>query len=256
MLHATTGTETARAATSHDAVRPLDVVMQSSTGPGVDRGRQRSPDLDTRDLDGHIAGMRPVLEVMSRVSGEYRTLTSSDTVLVVGRGIGTASRFLAARFACSVVGVDPSPSRIEVARATTDRTLFGARTTYHVAAATGLPLDDWSVDEVWMLDVGLHIRDGRARLPEIARILRPGGLLVMHDRTPAVATHAPDLASSLPRLIGTVEHAGFRVLTWRDTTERAEASAEALDRVGGHAGLLVARAGHALAARSRATGRR
>jgi hypothetical protein len=79
-----------------------------------------------------------------------------------------------------------------------------------------------------MLDVSMHIRDKRSLFSEIARVLRPDGLMVMHEQTgplPSamrpVMREAPYIAPSLPQLIRYVEGAGFRMLTWRDTTDIA-----------------------------------
>jgi hypothetical protein len=76
-----------------------------------------------------------------------------------------------------------------------------------------------------MLDVGIHVRDKAAMFGELARVLRPGGLLVMHDQTGPlgaamrpVTRHAPFIAPTLPRLIRHVEDAGLRLVAWHDTT--------------------------------------
>jgi SAM-dependent methyltransferase len=99
------------------------------------------------------------------------------------------------------------------------------RVSYQIDDATELDLANTSFAQVWMLDVGMHIRDKRALFGEVARVLTPGGLMVMHDQTgplpPAmrpVMRQAPYIAPSLPQLIRYVEDAGLRMLTWRDTT--------------------------------------
>jgi hypothetical protein len=57
-------------------------------------------------------------------------------------------------------------------------------------------------------------------------VVKTAGLLVLHDQPgplpPAmrpVTRRAPYIAPTLPQLVRYVEGAGFRVLTWRDTTE-------------------------------------
>jgi SAM-dependent methyltransferase len=75
--------------------------------------------------------------------------------------------------------------------------------------------------------VSMHIRDKKALFAEIARVLRPGGLFVMHEQTAPIpevmrpiTRQAPYIAPSLPQLIRYVDGSGLRVLTWRDTTAR------------------------------------
>jgi SAM-dependent methyltransferase len=217
----------ARLAAFYGAMSSLDGILASLDAAGVARDRVRPRDLYDRDLDCHNLGMHEMLAVLSAVAGEYRTLGSDATVVDVGCGLGGPGRFLADRFGCSVVGVDVLALRVDVARALTDLTGLAGRVTYHVADATDLPVGDASADEVWMLDVALHVRDKRALFAEIARVLRPGGLLVLHDQLApiprsmrAVTRQAPYLAVPLPRLIRLAQDAGLRVLTWRDTTER------------------------------------
>jgi len=125
------------------------------------------------------------------------------------------------------VGTDLLPKRTEIARALTRKTGLEKRISYRVADATDLPFRDGSFAQAWMLDVSMHIRDKGALFRQIARVLRPGGLLVMHEQTapiPAamrpITRRAPYIAPSLPQLIRHVEAAGLRLLTWRDTTAR------------------------------------
>ena len=77
-----------------------------------------------------------------------------------------------------------------------------------------------------MLDVSIHIANKAALFGELARVVKPAGLLVLHDQPgplpPAmrpVTRRAPYIAPTLPQLVRSVEEAGFRVLTWRDTTD-------------------------------------
>jgi SAM-dependent methyltransferase len=220
-------TDAARLTAFYGAMSSLDGITAALAVAGVDLAQVRARDLYVRDLDCHNLGVHEMLEVLAGLAGDHRTLGPADTVLDVGCGMGGPGRFLVDRFGCSVVGIDLLPLRIEIAQALTDLTRLGDRITYHVADATAVPLEDRSVDEVWMLDVAVHVRDKRALFGEIGRVLRPGGLLVMHDQMAPippsmrpVTRQAPYLALPLPRLIRTIQDAGLRVLTWRDTTER------------------------------------
>ncbi len=203
----------------------VDTVKESLVAAGVDPEHARASDLYRRDIDCHNLGMHRMLEVLADVVGEYGAPISGDVLLDLGCGIGGPGRFLADRFGCSVLGVDLVPLRVEIAEALAEMTEMSDRVTYRVADATELDLADATFAQVWMLDVSMHVRDKRALFTEIARVLRPDGLMVMHEQIgplPAamrpVMRQAPYIAPSLPQLIRYVEGAGLRLLTWRDTT--------------------------------------
>ena len=206
----------------------LDTVKESLAAAGVDTEHPRAGDLYRRDIDCHNLGMHRMLEVLADVVAEYDAPTSQDMLLDLGCGIGGPGRFLVDRFGCSIVGVDLLPLRVELAQSLTEMTGMAGRISYRVANATDLGLSDRSFAQVWMLDVSMHIRNKRALFAEIARVLRPNGLMVMHEQTgplpPAmrpVMRQAPYIAPSLPQLIRYVEDAELRMLTWRDTTNVA-----------------------------------
>ena len=203
----------------------LDGILAAASASGLDPERLEARDLYVRSLDCHNLGMFTVLRVLADVATEYGTPRSDEKVLDLGCGLGGPGRFLVDQFGCSVVGVDLLPLRVEIARALTERTGLSDRISYRVADATDLESDAGSFAQVWMLDVSMHIRDKHALFAEIARVLEPGGLLVMHEQTgplPAamrpVVRQAPYIAPSLPQLIRYVERAGLRLMTWRDTT--------------------------------------
>lgn len=98
-------------------------------------------------------------------------------VLDVGCGDGTLARAFAASGAARVIGCDADARMI--ARATQSQDTTGP--TFLVADATRLPFGDASFDIVSIVAVLAFIPDASAALREIARILRPGGTLVLGD---------------------------------------------------------------------------
>jgi len=217
---------TAKLAAFYGEMSPsVETVRKSLEVAGVDPDRARARDLYERDIDCHNLGMYRMLEVLADLVTEYGAPAPGDQVLDLGCGIGGPGRFLADRFGCSVLGVDLLPLRVELAGALAVLTNAHG-VSYHVADATDLDLPDESFHQVWMLDVSMHIRDKRALFAEIARVLRPGRLMVMHEQAgplpPAMRPlmrSAPYVAPGLPQLLRYVENAGLHVLTWRDTTE-------------------------------------
>ena len=203
----------------------LDRVLKTLAKDGVDVDHLQARDVYERSLDSQNLGGYAMLVVAATAAAEHGVPQPEDLVLDVGCGMGGPGRFLADRFGCSVFGVDLLALRIEAAQALTERTGMGQRISYRVAQATELPADDASFAQVWMLDVGIHVQDKVALFDEIARVLRPGGLFVMHDQMGPLpkamepATRgAPFIAPSLTELIEFVEGAGLRVLRWQDSS--------------------------------------
>ena len=223
----TDATATARLTNFYGRLSPsLEFIQWVLAQAGIDLDHVRPRDLYDRDLDCHNLGMHAMLDRIAGVAAEYGEPGADATVLDLGCGLGGPGRFVADRFGCRIVGVDLLPLRVELAEALAELTGMGNRTSYRVADATRLDFDAETFDQVWMLDVSMHIRDKAALFAEIARVLRPGGLLVMHEQTGPlpkamrpVTRQAPYIAPSLPQLLRYVEGAGLRVLTWRDSTQ-------------------------------------
>jgi len=205
----------------------LEMVLGALALEGVDTEHPRASDLYTRGFDCQNLGAFPMLEVLVSVAAEYGAPKPGDEILDIGCGLGGPGRFLTDRFGCSIVGTDLLEKRIEIAKALTCKTGLDERISYRRADATDLPFRASAFTLAWMLDVSMHIRDKRGLFGEIARVLKPGGLLVMHEQLgplPAamkpVTRQAPYIAPSLPQLIRYVDDSGLRVLSWRDTTPR------------------------------------
>lgn len=101
-------------------------------------------------------------------------------VLDVGCGSGAPACHLAASFDVSVVGI--TTSRVGVEQATeraASRGLAGATFLQRDGMDNGFPDD--SFDRVWVLESSHLMRDRERLLAECARVLRPGGRLVLCD---------------------------------------------------------------------------
>jgi SAM-dependent methyltransferase len=203
----------------------LDGILGLLSGEGVDPGRMTAESVYTRGLDCQNLGGFPQLQRTAEVVASLSPPGPGDLILDLGCGLGGPGRFLAERFACRVLGLDLVPERIEVARDLTKRTGLEDRVDHRVGDACALPVEAASCAQVWMLDASIHVRDKPRLFGEIARVLRPGGVLVLHDQVGplpramrVVTRRAPYHAPSLTSLLRRVEDAGLRLLLWQDTT--------------------------------------
>jgi SAM-dependent methyltransferase len=92
-------------------------------------------------------------------------------VLNVGAGQGTFSQLLEAR-GFEVTSVDPSPEAVELLRAR-------VRGPVLPSPAESLPFEDASFDAAVLGEVLEHVEDDLAGLTEVARVLRPGGIVAI-----------------------------------------------------------------------------
>jgi ubiquinone/menaquinone biosynthesis C-methylase UbiE len=103
-----------------------------------------------------------------------------ERVVDVGAGMGPAT-MLAAKAGASVLAVDPTPymRRILDVRRLGQRGRTAIRVTD--GAAESIPADDHSVDALWTVNTMHHWTDLDAAVHELARVLRPGGRLLLVD---------------------------------------------------------------------------
>jgi ubiquinone/menaquinone biosynthesis C-methylase UbiE len=126
-------------------------------------------------------------------------ITAGDRVLDVGCGSGAVTREIARRVGSRglAVGLDPSPALLVEARELAEKAGFGDRIEFREGDARRLPIPDrsFSFDVVVCVTVLSHVPKGEAAIPELVRVLRPGGRLGVFDLDTDMAafTH-PDRA--------------------------------------------------------------
>lgn len=114
-------------------------------------------------------------------------LGAGDRLLDVACGSGGPTLRIARRTGCPVVGIDAHPQAVAEARARAEREGLGDRATFEQADASGaLPFPDAAFDGLICVDAVNHLPDRPRVFGDWARLLRPGGRLVVTD--PIVVT--------------------------------------------------------------------
>ncbi|HSR70271.1 MAG TPA: metalloregulator ArsR/SmtB family transcription factor [Acidobacteriota bacterium] len=137
------------------------------------------------------------------------------TVLDIGTGTGYMLPFLSRQFR-QVIAVDPSSAMLELARERAHREgLENVRV--HPGRLEELPAEEDSVDAVLAILVMRHSADRGQALTELARVLKPGGRLLVVDIHPhrlnefhlAMGDSSPGIDPG--RLIEELTEAGFQL---------------------------------------------
>ena len=131
-------------------------------------------DAATRNHAGALVKMNEILAAFAPIS-------SGDTVFDAGCGYGGSAFWLANHIGCRVVGVTPVPEQVHEARASAERQGIGEQATFEVMDYCHTSLPDASFDVVWALESLVHTEQKQDFLREAARLLRPGGRLVIAE---------------------------------------------------------------------------
>ena len=120
-------------------------------------------------------------------------LSAGSSALDVGGGTGVLARHVAAASGCSVTVLDRDPLAVETA---SSRSSVSAV----LGDAAAMPFPDASFDAALFIDAFHHVADQRSAVCETARVLRPGGLVLVAERDPAY--FAAKLTYTYERMIG------------------------------------------------------
>jgi ubiquinone/menaquinone biosynthesis C-methylase UbiE len=125
---------------------------------------------------------------VAQYAADLVDLREGDFVIDIGCGPGNAAR-LAAERGATVIGTDPAPVMLRVARKLSRRARSVA---FVLGAAEDIPADDGVATVAWSLSAVHHWPDLDAGLREVQRVLKPGGRFVaIEARTePGATGHA------------------------------------------------------------------
>jgi ubiquinone/menaquinone biosynthesis C-methylase UbiE len=156
--------------------------------------------------------------ISDRTAGLATSVVAApQRVLDVGCGTGYLLRALAGSYpgAQELAGIDAAPNMIRAAR----RLSGDSRLTFVTGVAEHLPYADASMDLVVSITSFDHWSDQGVGLAECARVLRPGGHLVLGDQfsrwlLPTLAVSRRGKARTRRRASALVAAAGFDRLQW------------------------------------------
>uniref|UniRef100_A0A540VGR3 Methyltransferase domain-containing protein n=2 Tax=Litorilinea aerophila TaxID=1204385 RepID=A0A540VGR3_9CHLR len=114
---------------------------------------------------------------------QFAKIPPDARVLDIGTGLGVLPLMLAEAGARSVVGIDICPTMLEQAEYLRLSRLSPAaqRVSFRLAPAQALPFADESFDVVFCRLVLHHARKPERIIQEAARVLRPGGMLILAE---------------------------------------------------------------------------
>ena len=116
----------------------------------------------------------------NRLAGDALSLTADSVIVDVGCGTGSALRHAASRVPKGdLIGVDPVPRMIELAREHTAEYYPENRIQFRLGSAEDLPVDDALADFVFSFDSFDHWQNKEEGLAEVRRVLTSDGTFVV-----------------------------------------------------------------------------
>ena len=177
---------------------------------------------------------------LARIAAEVH-VGPGQLLVDIGSGRGGPGLWVAAATGADYLAVDISPTGLAEVERRAAALGLGSRTSTRDGSFEALPLADGEADAVMSIDALLFTHDKAAAAVELARILRPGGRLVLttwdyHSqpvgRPPQVDDHRPLL-----------EAAGFGVLGYEETTDWEQRQRDIGERLLSAADDLAAESG-------------
>ncbi len=122
---------------------------------------------------------------------KWAEVSTAETILDVGCGIGGSTLYLADKYAAKAVGITLSPVQAKragdraIEKGIALRAFENFETTeapavqFQVANALATPFPDSSFDFIWSMESGEHMPDKQGFLKECYRLLKPGGIFLM-----------------------------------------------------------------------------
>jgi cyclopropane fatty-acyl-phospholipid synthase-like methyltransferase len=117
----------------------------------------------------------------NQVLAEIACVRSGDRILDAGCGLGGSSFWLATKRSAQVVGITPVTQHVYAARKKAHDLSLSDRVSFHEADYAYTAFPNASFDVIWALESVCHAQSKEAFYREAARLLRPGGRIVVAE---------------------------------------------------------------------------
>ena len=174
---------------------------------------------------------RRTVDALIALIGQPLPPNQATTLRVVdfGSGYGGAARRLCSSPEIRVDAINISAVENNRHRLLNQEAGLSECISVHDASFEAVPLPDGCADVIWSQDAILHSGDRRTVMQEAARLLKPGGVMVMTDPMAADGVNADSLTAILDRIhladLGSPERyhrwateAGLTRTAWHDRT--------------------------------------
>lgn len=104
-----------------------------------------------------------------------------ELVVDCGCGAGGSSLWLAENISCHVLGIDLNPRSLEIAKRVANKRGLDSLLTFADADYSKIPLGNGEADVIWFCECLCYAEKKKAVLAEAARVLKPGGRIVVAD---------------------------------------------------------------------------
>ncbi len=126
---------------------------------------------------GHAEALENTNRTLARIAG----IRPGDRVLDAGCGLGGSGFWLAQHLGARVVGITLAQSQVDQARRIADRRGLADKVRFERSDFTGTSFPTGSFDVVWAVESLCHAEVKGCFYREAARLLRPGGRLVIAE---------------------------------------------------------------------------
>lgn len=163
--------------------------------------------------------------------------------LDVGSGQGHWTMLLAPLLApdAELIGVEREPAWVSRAEERAEQRGLAERVSFVRGTAERLPFPDASFDLVTGQTVLMHVRDARAVVAEMVRVVRPGGLALLSEPNNAAGMLVSDSTQAGESIARRLERLGFLLTCQRGKAMLGEGDAAVADLLPGmlhRAGLI------------------